>query len=243
MPGPISVDEFLKEESGEEQPVKKASPTPSDGAPKALVITGSTPEENNVSEWMADEAVEAMKHHGEVEIARYALPKLRIHPCVGCYGGGGRMCMHPCDRNDIESDIYRPDDQMSTLYDQMLAADMLLLATDVRWSGLNHFVQRFTERLNPFVNQAAAGKPVLKKKVAGLIVVGDGSVAAAGLLMSTLNAVGYAFPRYAYAAWHIPRGVSAEQTKSAYEKSRAVHEDLRLLAEDLMDYSKSLRGE
>lgn len=230
---PISVEEFIS----------KAGPTPSDNALKLLVVGSALPEEKLVSDWMADEAVEAMKEKAEVEVARYSLPKLRIHPCVGCYGGGGRTCMHLCDRNDIESDIYRPDDQMGTLYEQMIAADILLIATDVRWSGLNHYTQRFLERLDPFVNQAAVGKPVLRKKVAGVIIVGDGGVQLAGSLMSTLNAVGYAFPRYAFTAWHIPRGTSAEQVRSAYEKSKAVHDDLQLMAEDLMDYAKTLRGE
>lgn len=234
MSGPISVDEFLG---------KAASVTPSAGAPRLLVVVSSTPEESLASEWMADEVVENMQGRGEVEVARYCLPKLRIHPCVGCYGGGGRVCMHLCDRNDIESDIYRPDDSMVTLYDQMIAADMLLLATDVRWSGLNHYTQRFFERLDPFANQASIGKPVLKKKVAGVVIVGDGAVEGAGRAMTTLNAIGYAFPRHGYAAWHVPRITKAEQVKAAFQKSTAVHEDLRLLAEDLMDYAKTLRGE
>ena len=219
------------------------TPTPSEQAFKLLVVVSSKPEENNVSEWMVDEAVQHIKTRHAVEVARYALPKLRVHACIGCYGGGGRVCMYPCDRNDIESDIYRPDDQMAELYEQMLAADALLVATDVRWSGLNHLTQRFLERLDPFVNQAAAGKPLLKKKVAGLIIAGDGGVAVAGQMMSTLNAVGYAFPRYAYAAWHIPRGATSAQVKGAYEKSSAVHEDLRLLADDIMDYARCIKGE
>lgn len=231
MVKPIPVDDYM------------ASPTPSDNALKLLVVVSSKPDDGNVSEWMADEVVAEVKGSFSVEVARYALPSVRVHACVGCYGGGGRVCMYPCDRNDIESDIYRPDDQMGTLYEQMLAADALLVATDVRWSGLNHYTQRFFERLDPFVNQAAAGKPILRKKVAGLVIAGDGGVALAGSMMSTLNAVGYAFPRYAYAAWHIPRGASAAQVKSAYDKSKAVHEDLRLLAHDLMGYAKSLRGE
>lgn len=236
MVGPISVDEYLGE-------VVKGEPTPEENAPRLLVIVGSSPDEQNASEWMADEAVGIMKKEYRVEVARYALPKLRVHACVNCYGGGGRVCMHPCDRNDIESDIYRADDQMLTVYDQMLSADALLVATDVRWGGFNHYVQRFLERLNPFVNQAAAGKPVLKKKVAGVIVAGDGAVSLAGTAMAALNAVGYAFPRYGYVAWHIPRTAPGEQVKVAFERSKAVHEDLRLLAGDLMDTAKRFRGE
>jgi multimeric flavodoxin WrbA len=232
MSDPITVDEFLA----------KADPPSSEQPIRLLVVLGSSPDEQNVSEWMADEAIAACKAHS-VEVAKYHLPKLRVHPCVNCYGGGGRVCMHPCDRNDIESDIYRPDDQMQTIYDQMIAADMLLVATDVRWSGINHYTQRFFERLNPFVNQAAAGKPLLKKKVAGVIVVGDGAVAVAGIAMSVLNAVGYSLSQYGYAAWHVPRSVSADQAKAAYERSKAVHDDVRLLSEGMLDYTTRLRGE
>lgn len=227
---PISIDEFEKARADSENV-------------KALVVVSSLPEENNASEWMADELTEELKAKGGVDVARYALPKLRVHACVGCYAGGGRVCMDPCDRNDIESDIYRADDGMLGLYDQIRQCDIFVLATDVRWAGLNHLTQRFLERLNPFVNMAAVGKPMLKKKTAGVVIAGDGSQALAGKVMATLNAVGFSFPRFAYAAWHIPRMASAETTQAAYQKSKEVHEDLRLLAEDLMDYAKLLRGE
>jgi hypothetical protein len=153
------------------------------------------------------------------------------------------VCLDPCDRNDIESDIYRADDGMLSLYDQIRSSDIMVLATDVRWSGLNHYTQRFLERLNPFVNLAAAGKPALTKKVAGVVVAGDGALALTGPLMSTLSAVGFSFPRYAYAAWHTPRSVSNETAKAAYLKANAVHEDLSLLGQDLVTFAKLLKGE
>lgn len=239
MSEPVSIDEFLEmEKAGGPD----ASPTPSDNALKLLVIVSSGPEEQNAAEWMADEVTEVLKSQ-QVEVAKYALPKLKIHPCVGCYGGGGRQCMHPCDRNDIESDIYRPDDQMVLLYDQLIASDMLLFAADVRCGGLNHYAQKFLERLNPFVNQARVGKPLIAKKAAAVVVAGDGGSVLAGHAMAALTTVGFGFPRAGAKSWHVPHAAGAEATKTAYEKSRDIHTGLEQLAHDLVDYARALKGE
>lgn len=229
MGSPIPVEEFLKSSNG--QPAK------------LLLLVSSTPDENNVSEWMADEFAEIVKKKDQVEVARYALPKLRISPCVGCYAGGGRTCMDPCDRNSIESDIYAPNDQMMVLYDQMREADMMVIATDIRWGGLNHVTQRFLERLNPFVNMAAVGKPMLKKKVGGVLTAGVGAEGLAANLLLALNSVGFALPKTAFTSWHVPRTATPDLAKSAYEKSKQVHDSLELMATSLVDYSKLLRGE
>lgn len=231
MTTPISVEDFIN----------KASPSPSDQAIKAMVITSARSDEPNASSWMAEEATQLLRD-AHVEVATYSLTGTRIHPCVGCYGGGGRVCMHPCDRNDIESDIFQPNDGMGVLYEQLIATDILILATDVRWGGLNHYTQRFIERLNPFVNQAAAGKPLIKDKLAGLLIVGDGALSVTGQLMMALNAVGFIFPRYGYSAWHVPRSASADATKAAFEKSTSVHHNTQLLVADCVSAVKGMRG-
>ena len=231
MTAPISVDEYLG----------KASPTPSDNAVKAMVVMADDQPEN-ASNIMAQEAISLLESAG-CEVAQYKLPKMRIHPCVNCYGGGGRVCVHPCDRNDVESDIYRPDDAMVELSEQLIACDLLVLATDVRWGAANHYAQRFIERLNPFVNQAAMKKPVLKDKVASLLVAGDGGLAVTGQLMMALSAVGFIFPRYAFTAFHVPRGASADSTRAALEKSTSVHTNIQLMVDDCVSAIKGMRGE
>lgn len=216
---------------------------PGDMPLKLMVVVGSTDEEKNAASWLASEAAALfMKAAPNTEIATFELPKLRVHACSGCYGGG-RVCMMPCDRNDIESDIYRPDDGMIPLYEKMQEADMLVLAVDARWGGVNHYMQKFLERLNPFVNEAAHGRELLVNKVGGVIIVGEGASGVAGKVLATLNAVGYALPRYALTPWHIPHAATREQVKSAFDKSKAVHDDLELMVESMVKLTKHLRGQ
>lgn len=241
MAQPIPVEEWAEQQAQkDEETIEKADIA--EGV-KLMVVSSAGKGEDVACEWAVDVALNAMQKTSPngLKVARYHLPTMRIAPCDGCYGGG-RVCMHPCDRNDIESEIYMPNDKMLTMYEQLIEADALIFATDVRWCGVNHYAQRFIERLNPFVNQAAAGKPVLSKKVAGIITVGDGSIEVAGRLMASLNAVGYSFPRYAYAAWHLSRNANPENAKTAFEKSRSFNEDLELMAQDVMKAVKLLAG-
>lgn len=234
-------DESIPVEEWEEMQ-KSDVPTSNEGKVKVLVVYGSSPEEDGVSTLIAQEAVETMKTLGEIDVAEVVLPKTRIAPCVGCFGGGGRTCVYPCDRNDIESDIYDPRDGMLPVYEKMQVADVLVLATDVRWCGVNHYTQRFIERLDALVNQRSLGEPVIRNKVAGLVVVGEGSMEAAGRLMSALNAVGYSFPSAAYTAWDLHRNVTGEAAQKEFLTDEVVHNDTRLMAEELMKLARAVQG-
>ena len=148
----------------------------------------------------------------------------------------------PCDINDVQSKIYDKQDDMLKIHERLIEGDVLLLVADVRWGGLNHHVQHFVERLNPFPNSASEKHPLLKNKVAGVVVVGDSPFSVAGQLMAALNASGFAFPCCGYVAWSMPRLAPKEAVRQAYDKSQAVKTDISLVASDLIRFSNMLKG-
>lgn len=195
MTTPISVEQWLK--SGA---MRKSD---NSGEPiKVMLVLSALPEENNGSNQLAEEAISLLTELiPDIQVAKFMLPKVKIHPCVGCYGGGTRECVGECDRNDLESDIYKPDDGMVPLYEKMLEADILIIASDVRWCGVNSFMQKFLERLKPFANSFNNGKNLLKNKAAGVLVFGEGCTDVSARLMSTMSSLGYALPAHAFVAF------------------------------------------
>jgi hypothetical protein len=223
---PVSVRDLLK-----------GGPGAIDGRFKLTLIRGA--EAPSASNWILDEAVEKFQASlkGNVEIAEYDLSRMHIAPCVGCYGGGGRVCYLPCDRNDIESDIYDPKDEMLKIHDSIKECDALLVGTDVRWSQPAHFTSLFMERLNPFANLAQAGRPILKPKPCAVVVV-NGDIGLAGGLIAGLNAAGFILPQHGYVCWRLPRLITRDGARSAYKKASDLHRDIGLVVDDLIKTGK-----
>lgn len=233
-PKPIPVRDIIRK-----------GPSPEAGGDsvlKLVVVSCADRGEPSAIHLVVDEVLSKIRAAArEAEVAKVYLPNTKIHGCVGCFSGGGRVCGFPCDRNSIESDIYKPDDGMLGVYDKIIDADALLLAADSRWGSVDHHTQRFIERLTPFPNLAAQGRPMLKRKVAGIVTVGDNALSTAGALMAALNAVGFAFPNYAYVAWNVPRSATVRITQDAFEQSKAVHDNAALLARDLVHFVRTAK--
>ena len=229
---PVSVREWLSKSA------------PADGsAVRLVVVHGSGAQEHNAGRWIASEIVDKIKTEMPMTgIAEFNLPDMHIASCSGCYGGGGRACAFPCDRNDGQKEIHDTSDELVKIQERILDGDILLLVADSRWGGLNHHVQRFIERMNSLANRAASGRPLLKNKVAGIVVVGDSPLPTAGQLMMSLNAFGFAFPQYAYVAWSIPRLATHEACQQAFKQAQAVHSDAKLVGSDLIRFAKLLKG-
>jgi len=233
---PTPVEEWLSKSQEPEAPTGASL--------RVTVVYGSSKGESNAASWLAKDILEAIGSEmpGRLQVAEFHLPDMKIAPCYNCYGGGGHACAYPCDRNDVEHKLYDKDDEMPKIHERLIEGDVLIIAADSRWGGLNNFVQRFLERMNPFPAQVALDKPALHNKVACLAVVGDSPMPVVGQLMTALNASGFAFPCYGYVAWNIPRMASKESVKAAFEKSTAVHNDVSLVAADLVRFAKLLKG-
>ena len=113
----------------------------------------------------------------------------RIEPCIGCLCDVQESCRYPCV---IEDD-------MRLLYDEVLKADALIIATPIYWYQPSGVVKNFLDRLTALENMIFVdGHSWVEGKVAGVIAAGNdsGLVMAASCLLSTLISMGFMVPPF-----------------------------------------------
>ena len=90
-------------------------------------------------------------------------------------------------------------DEWPGILDQILAAQILILATPIWWSSASSLTQRVVERLDELHDYVLEGRPSgLESKVGGIAITGDsdGAQQIIGNLANFLNAVGVVLPPY-----------------------------------------------
>ncbi len=120
-------------------------------------------------------------------------------------------------------------DQMDRVYEGVVHwADVILVATPIRWGGASSLYYKMVERMNCIQNQETiAGKHLLRNKVAGFIITGgqDNVQGVAGQLLGFFAEVGCQFPQFPYVAH--TRGWSAEDMENNekfVQNSSSLHE-------------------
>ncbi|MCX7054643.1 MAG: NAD(P)H-dependent oxidoreductase, partial [Proteobacteria bacterium] len=136
---------------------------------------------------------------------------LNFRECEGFYSKSSRACTWPCSITQMDS-----SDQMERVYEGVVHwADVILVATPIRWGGASSLYYKMVERMNCIQNQETiAGKHLLRNKVAGFIITGgqDNVQAVAGQLLGFFAEVGCQFPQFPYVAHS--RGWSAEDMEN-----------------------------
>ncbi len=125
---------------------------------KLLVLT-SSPRPKGNSTILAGEAARGAEEAGG-EVKTFRLAKMTIGPCLGCDG---------C-RKKGASGCVRKDD-MRTLYEELRAADALLIASPVYWFTMSAQVKLFMDRLYAF--GAEEYRPLKGKRVGIILTYGD----------------------------------------------------------------------
>ena len=97
-----------------------------------------------------------------------------------------------------------PDDQMDQVYEMLVHwADVVILATPIRWGAASSLYFKMAERLNCVQNQITLKENVLiQDKVVGLIITGgqDNIQAVAGSTLAFFAELGFVFPPFPYIA-------------------------------------------
>jgi len=122
-----------------------------------------------------------------------------------------------------------PDDEMQKVYDAVLACDILVLATPIRWNNHSALVQKFCERMNTIENQFSwYGRRMIRDKVVGLIIIGhvDGIQHVAGNLLNFLSWLGFHIPEIAIASWVGENDEDTTKDWDQIQKNRYTQEDL-----------------
>jgi len=114
-----------------------------------LGLSGSSRQQPGMSksERLLLHALDTYKEYG-CTTTFLRLKDLVIHDCEGNYSENPAYCTYPC-----QSSLKYEDDQMQIVYDAVLACDILILATPIRWNNHSAIVQKFVERMNAIENQ------------------------------------------------------------------------------------------
>jgi len=151
-----------------------------------------------------------------------------------------RACTWPCSITQMD-----PTDQLDRVYEAVVHwADVILVATPIRWGVASSLYFKMVERMNCIQNQETiANRQLLKNKAAAFIITGgqDNVQAVAGQMLGFFAEVGCQFPQFPYIAHS--RGWSAEdmENNTRYvEQSKTLHEGARALAGRAIDMAKLL---
>jgi len=172
----------------------------------------------------------AKEYHG-AETKMLKLRDLGFRACEGYYSQHMNACTWPCSITEME-----PNDGMTPVYrDMILWADIVLVATPIRWGNPSSLYFRMAERLNCVQNQITIkDKVLIKNKVASFIITGgqDNIQQVAGQMMVFFTDLGFTFPPFSFLGWS--RGWTAEDMdKNVMQFKRS--EYIQRTAKELVD--------
>jgi multimeric flavodoxin WrbA len=209
---------------------------------KVLGISGSSRQQSGMSksERLLLRALEQYKAAG-CETTFLRLKDLKIHDCEGNYSEDPSYCTYPC-----QSSMKYEDDEMQVVYDAVLACDILVLATPIRWNNHSALVQKFVERMNCIENQYSwFGNRMIRNKVVGLIIIGhvDGMQHVAGNLLNFFAWLGFSSPEVSIASWVGENDEDTTKDWDQIERNKYTQEDLdNLVSSSLFLASNLKRG-
>ncbi|MGD1004879.1 MAG: NAD(P)H-dependent oxidoreductase [Methanoregulaceae archaeon] len=195
---------------------------------KVLGISGSSRQEPGMSksERLLMRSLDKYKILG-CDTTFLRLKDLKIYDCEGNYSENPAYCTYPC-----QSTLKYPDDEMQKVYDAVLASDILILATPIRWNNHSALVQKFVERMNCIENQYSwFGNRMINNKVVGLIIIGhvDGMQHVAGNLLNFFAWLGFHSPEVSIASWVGENDEDTTKDWGQIERNKYTQEDLENL--------------
>ncbi|MEZ5330607.1 MAG: NAD(P)H-dependent oxidoreductase [Thermoanaerobaculia bacterium] len=192
----------------------------------------------STSEALLAEAL-ARAAEGGCETRTIRLDSLRFRACEGYYSKAAGACTWPCSITQMDR-----ADELTEVYEALVHwADVVLVATPIRWGAAGSLYFRMAERLNCIQNQVTIHNRVLiRNKVAAFVITGgqDNIQAVAGQMLTFFSELGFLFPQFPFIAHS--RGWSAEDMENNVAMVRE-SEELKEGARDLMDRSLALAHE
>ena len=212
-------------------------PKPAGAPPRVLGLSTTLMDAANPRFSTSDALLEhAVAHAASARGADTRLIRLRdleFRPCEGNYSKASLACTWPCAITERD-----PADQLTEVYEGLVHwADVVLVATPIRWGAASALYFKMAERLNCVQNQITTHNRVLiSNKVAGFIITGgqDNVQAVAGGLLTFWAELGFVFPQFPFIAHS--RGWDAEDMQNNVRQVRT-SEPLREAARALLDRS------
>jgi nitrite reductase/ring-hydroxylating ferredoxin subunit/multimeric flavodoxin WrbA len=194
----------------------------------------------STSEKLLNVALDHARESLGAETRLIKLNDLRFRNCEGYYSKSAESCVWPCTITQAD-----PKDQMERVYEALVFwADVVIVATPIRWGAASSLYFKMAERMNCIQNQITVADTVLiRNKVASFIITGgqDNIQGVAGQMMTFFTELGFYLPQFPFIAHS--RGWSAEDMEKNIdyvEKSRDLSEGARQLAARSVEMARLL---
>src|SRR6476469_9862253 len=167
----------------------------------------------STSEDALNYALDYAKHEFGAETKVIKLRDLHFKHCEGYYSKNASACIFPCSISEMDK-----DDQMIEVYQKVILwADVVIIATPIRWGNASSLYYQMVQRMNCVQNQSITNERYLiRDKVAAFIITGgqDNVQHVAGELLSFWAQLGFVFGKFPFVGW--TRGWYAEDTENNY---------------------------
>lgn len=163
-------------------------------------------------------ALDYSRNKLNLETIMIKLRELEFKDCEGYYSKNANACIFPCSISEMDK-----EDQMMQIYEKMILwADVVLIATPIRWGSASSLYYKMVQRLNCVQNQIIThNKFLIRDKIAAFIITGgqDNVQHVAGELMTFWSQLGFVFGKFPFVGW--TRGWYSEDTENNYEMMTA----------------------
>jgi multimeric flavodoxin WrbA len=160
------------------------------------------------------------------------LRDLSFKHCEGYYSKNTKACIFPCSISEMDK-----NDQMIQIYERLILwADVIVLATPIRWGNCSSLYYKMIQRMNCVQNQIITHDThLIRDKVAAFIITGgqDNVQHVAGELMAFWSQLGFIFGKFPFVGWS--RGWYAEDTENNLYDMKSSHQMKQ-------DITRSIRG-
>ena len=192
----------------------------------------------STSDDLLEHALKAAAEILDCEMRLLRIRDLNFRSCEGFYSKSARACTWPCSITEMD-----PSDEMEKVYEGVVHwADVIIVATPIRWGAASSLYYKMVERMNCIQNQdTIANKHLLHNKVAAFIITGgqDNVQAVAGQMLGFFSEIGCQFPQFPYIAHS--RGWSAEDMENNQryvQRSESLHEGAVALVHRCADMAR-----
>ena len=241
----VNLDPLTKRHKSAHAPHLLARPVKREPGPVRVAGISTTSMDRNAPRYSGSEdLLQAALGHAEkdlgVETRLLRLNDLSFRSCEGYYSKAARACTWPCSITQMD-----PKDELDRVYEAFVHwADVVLVATPIRWGAASSLYYRMAERMNCVQNQITTHDRVLiRNKVAAFIIVGgqDNIQAVAGQMLGFFGELGFLFPQFPFVAHS--RGWTAEDMEanvSFIRNSRELREGAEMLVARAVAFAKHL---
>jgi len=196
----------------------------------------------STSESLLKASLENAAEELKCETQLIRLNELNFKNCEGYYSKSARACIWPCSITQFDS-----SDQLEKVYEALVHwADVVMVATPIRWGMASSLYHKMVERMNCIQNQITLSDNVLiKNKVASFIITGgqDNIQSVAGEMLGFFSELGFVFPPFPYIAHSLGWSMeNMEHNVDYVKRSHQLPEGAKALLHRSVEMAKVLLG-